>query len=511
MGKKQARARSCGGARKVKIDKFQSTTEPWNIKKAVWEAIGKDQKASAPTVPAQFGRAPRDFSKHCHHFSGEEWKMQSSMFLPIYLKDKLPEEDYKAFCHLTKTIELATAISLTDRVIDTVEKGFAEFNKYYEDRFYGQKWERLPACLPVIHQLLHVHHGLRWVGPMHVYAQWAMERVCGSMTRTAKSRVCANRNMELTLLATEQKLSLSYVLALEDWKDAEKNAARRELERSREYADDNAQEIDEDDQLEFDALGLERVLPVIDLAEVFMQGGDVLAERVTGARPPESRTPAQPIQGMTLKYESRGMQCRPQMGYRVYGLVGQPESITATEKTVFARCLRAFITSLQGFAVNLHTSQQPPQVDHFRWCHFVDVAGHKKFDFKVTSRAYKLANNTRNASLVEWVKPGIDSEADGGSGGDAGLPIYYGEVQYFFTAQLPEELSLPSDMRLDGEGPDDADVILQALALVRQFHTAGTPAVKLRNGGLVVIHVKWIRGLVGMIRNGGQEFMIRSI
>lgn len=88
----------------AKKDKFKSTTEPWNIKKDAWEKIGADQLASRSTVPALFGRAPRDFSKHCHHFSGEEWKMQTTMFLPIYLRNELPDEDYTAFCDLVRTI-----------------------------------------------------------------------------------------------------------------------------------------------------------------------------------------------------------------------------------------------------------------------------------------------------------------------------------------------------------------------------------------------------------------------
>ena len=41
--------------------------------------------------------------------------------------------------------------------------------------------------------------------------------MCGMLTRTAKSRVSANRNMELTLLMTEQRHVLGYVLNEGDW------------------------------------------------------------------------------------------------------------------------------------------------------------------------------------------------------------------------------------------------------------------------------------------------------
>ena len=87
-----------------KADKFRDTSDPWNIPKAVWQKIGADQMASAGSVPASFGRAPRDFFKHVHHFSGEEWKMQATNFLPIYLKGKLPDEDYEMYCLLADMI-----------------------------------------------------------------------------------------------------------------------------------------------------------------------------------------------------------------------------------------------------------------------------------------------------------------------------------------------------------------------------------------------------------------------
>lgn len=54
--------------------------------------------------PAAFGRAPRNFYKHCHEFSGEEWKQQATLFLPIYLYRELPSAHYDAFCDLVETM-----------------------------------------------------------------------------------------------------------------------------------------------------------------------------------------------------------------------------------------------------------------------------------------------------------------------------------------------------------------------------------------------------------------------
>ena len=61
-------------------------------------------QASSSMFPSTFGRAPRNFSKHCHEFSGEEWKQQATLFLPIYLNGELPDIHYNALCNLVKVI-----------------------------------------------------------------------------------------------------------------------------------------------------------------------------------------------------------------------------------------------------------------------------------------------------------------------------------------------------------------------------------------------------------------------
>ena len=54
--------------------------------------------------PTAFGQAPRDFFKHCHEFSGEEWKQQANHYLLVYLSKELAADHYEAFCGLVETI-----------------------------------------------------------------------------------------------------------------------------------------------------------------------------------------------------------------------------------------------------------------------------------------------------------------------------------------------------------------------------------------------------------------------
>ncbi|KAH0604134.1 uncharacterized protein H6S33_007165 [Morchella sextelata] len=197
---------------KPSMKKFHKTRDLYNIPPDIWEDIGRDMLASAPSFPALFGDPIRDFTEHCHHFKAAEWKTFAFLLAPIYLKDNLPEEDYSEFINIIDAVQLCYKNELTLAEINVVESRITRFIEYYERWYYGQKWERLPACLPVFHQALHVANGIRWAGPMFVYWQWPMERVCGMIAATAKSKVSANRNMAITMVLNERRNHLPYVL-----------------------------------------------------------------------------------------------------------------------------------------------------------------------------------------------------------------------------------------------------------------------------------------------------------
>lgn len=74
------------------------------------------------------------------------------------------------------------------------------------------EWARLKACLPVVHQILHVPQALRWAGPMDVYSQRAIERFCSTLAKSAKSRVATSRNISNNLVMLKQKNTLLYVV-----------------------------------------------------------------------------------------------------------------------------------------------------------------------------------------------------------------------------------------------------------------------------------------------------------
>lgn len=91
--------------------------------------------------------------------------------------------------------------------------------------YYQSKVELLPACTLPIHGLLHIAEGIRQCGPVWCYWEYPMERFCGALLPSIKSRkhpfISLNHRVrdiaQLDLIKT--RFNLAEVLALKTRKD----------------------------------------------------------------------------------------------------------------------------------------------------------------------------------------------------------------------------------------------------------------------------------------------------
>jgi hypothetical protein len=438
--------------------KFRQTDDSWNVHLTDWQGIGDDQQASSCMLPHSFGRAPRNFAAHCHEFSGEEWKQQATLFLPIYLQDVLPREHYEQFCALTQAMNDATENIITDLEIDKVEDALCKFLGYYERTFYNMEWAQLPACLPVFHQLAHVADALRWIGPMPIYAQWGMERMCGILTSSVKSRVDANRNMELTLQKIEQKHMLGFVVHPDDW-----------VQTGTAAPDNTVEDTD----------------------------GNLLLSRVFGRRIGLSRPPL-PRSPLTSS-----------MANYVFDKMVEQRPLETLER----QRLKAYVQGLAKHAhlVHLQSISFPADftVHAWKWCHFRDDGDNTKVDFKITSAAYRPHNNTRNSSMIAY-------EREPNSPNPDNLDLAYGEVQFFFSLWLPAELphaALEQPDQEDGGGPGP-NTAMHHLAYIQDIPVVADGAIVRRQtgGGFKVIAVKDIGCQIGLMQKGPgkRQYLVRK-
>ncbi|KAI5816186.1 Transposase family tnp2-domain-containing protein [Pyronema omphalodes] len=220
--------------------KFIRTSDSWNIAPPEWKAIGKAFEQSAQLLPHSFGEPLRDFYRHCQELKAAEWAAVTKHAGPVFLSTLLPECDYHGYMLLVKAIILLEQFKLTEVEINQIQNNILEFSEYYEKRFYGRRYANVRACLPSMHQLLHIPHFVQQLGPMFVYWQWPMERFCGMMTDTAKSRVSANANMANRLIIEEQKNLLPHVLPADIFLTSSLRTGREPIGPRRPHRDNNS-------------------------------------------------------------------------------------------------------------------------------------------------------------------------------------------------------------------------------------------------------------------------------
>lgn len=174
--------------------------------------MGLDMESSIATIPASFGPRPKNVFMGVQSYTAADWKLLPTVFAPIYLKNELPDENYDGYISLIEVVMQSCARSVTADDLTDIEENWRSFHTYYESHIYSRQWHRLHTCLSVVHQLLHVAEAISSSGPMSVYDQWSMERLCGTFTFLVASRVSVNRNLALTLLSLEQRHQLRFVL-----------------------------------------------------------------------------------------------------------------------------------------------------------------------------------------------------------------------------------------------------------------------------------------------------------
>ena len=282
--------------------------------------------------------------------------------------------------------------------------------------------------------------------------------MCGMITRTAKSRVAANRNMELTLLLTEQKHMLGYVLNNADWPTHKCHHSGPGDDSSSEPETTQFNSIEDEDGN-------------LSLAKAF-------AHRLTMSRP-------EPVRASVRM---------PWQRFSFTGRVGTRPLIG-----VEGRRVREFMSHLPNYDKD-HMSG-PTDVCIWRWCTFRDKDDNKKEDFKVTSQSHKRANNMRNASVVVY--------------NDLQGQRAYAEVQFFFHARLPSELGNIHDMSRPGDSdvdPEDGDsgTFVYHLAYIRKIpceqedRLVRTTGI---TGARAVIAAGAIVSLIGRLKVGGDEYL----
>lgn len=448
---------------KAKEPKAVATDDPYNIPLQLWESLSRDIVESAVTIPALFGPVLRNFLEHINQMTAAEWQQFTFLLAPVYLKDILPDEDYDEFISLVEGIQLSCDYILTKQDLTEMEERMLRFSIYYEKRYYRLEWERLKACLPVFHQILHVPQAMRWAGPMYVYSQWAMERFCGTLAGMAKSRVATNRNLSIGLTLLEQKSTLVYVI---------------------DHGVPESEDEDEDGNIRL---------------------AKFLTKKLENSRPSD---------GGELKGIDYLLFCGPSTLH----------TLTTHERI----CLKAFYLNEQAQNPNNNKADLETKVDTydsyfsagvccrvFRAASYDTCIRGDPYAFKSTSSTCRRSNQSRSTAHVRYET--FDRVY--------GRESRFGEVIFFFSILLEGELPVTCPPDLMGQQAVEERVREQErglirrkeenellLAYIRDFPVQrdGRLLYRESKGVKRVILATNIHELIGLLRKGGREYIVRK-
>jgi hypothetical protein len=170
----------------------------------VWKDIGGDMDRSRKTIPTSFGRALRNIDKYWRSFKSEEWSAFLINYSPILLRNRLPVELYVHYLKLVTAVTMAVDYEVTFDDCQTIKTLLEEFVSDYERLYYRYQLDRVRACLPTIHLLLHLADSILDCGPAWNFWQFPCERLCGMLKPMVHCRVSASRNLSLGILYLEQ-------------------------------------------------------------------------------------------------------------------------------------------------------------------------------------------------------------------------------------------------------------------------------------------------------------------
>ena len=151
---------------------------------AMWMEHGALVASMAPFFPASFGRTPRNPKKKINTgYKAIEWINYFWVLGPAVFRLVLPHEFWIHFCKIVSGSRI-----IHQQKITAVELGHAhglllEWVKDFEKIYCNRDLHCIHLVLPCVHTTVHLATETARLGPLGIYAQWALENTIGNLGR----------------------------------------------------------------------------------------------------------------------------------------------------------------------------------------------------------------------------------------------------------------------------------------------------------------------------------------
>lgn len=104
----------------------------YTIQKNIWATIGKTIEKNKKSIPASFGRPPRNIVAHRNGFKAEEWANWVVLYSMPLLKEYLPKIIMQGWSLFVTAVRLCQKRIISADDVKEIRKLMLSFYKHYE-------------------------------------------------------------------------------------------------------------------------------------------------------------------------------------------------------------------------------------------------------------------------------------------------------------------------------------------------------------------------------------------
>ncbi|KAL1709322.1 hypothetical protein EV121DRAFT_195203 [Schizophyllum commune] len=184
-------------------------------KLSVWQGVGEATEGSGRHIPSVFGARPPNCAEPKGAATADTWSFWLLYLGPVHLtKCFRRKEFYTHFVRLAELVNECLLFQSSRQQVGEIREGFIEWVNVFERIYYEHNPAHLPACTLNIHALLHIADSIEAMGPVWTYWAFPMERFCGRLQSSLRSRrdPWSNLNERVVAVARLDQIKLKYGL-----------------------------------------------------------------------------------------------------------------------------------------------------------------------------------------------------------------------------------------------------------------------------------------------------------
>jgi hypothetical protein len=149
---------------------------------AVWTEHGKLVASMGSFFPASFGRTPRNPKENINTgYKAIKWINYFWILGPAVFRLVLPHELWIHFCKLVSGVRIIHQWKILALELQHAHGLFLRWVTEFEKSYCDQDLHRIHVVPPCVHTIIHLVAETVRLGPLGVYAQWALENTIGNL------------------------------------------------------------------------------------------------------------------------------------------------------------------------------------------------------------------------------------------------------------------------------------------------------------------------------------------